>query len=234
MLVAAAVFFAVFIHSFVGFGFGLIVTPPLVGLLGLQTAVALVTVIGTVFQFLIVLVYRDMLDMKAVRQLCIGAVPGIPLGMAALHWIDATVLLPVLGMVTVLYAALAANQWGWPISSHPRWAYLFGLGAGGLSGAYNAPGPVIIAYGRGRAWNPGEFKSNLQGFFFFNSLITLAARYLGGELNTNVWRNLGYALPAIVVGILLGSALSRRVSSKGFDKLVLALLALMGLRLLLA
>lgn len=234
MLVAAAVFLAVFIHSFVGFGFGLLVTAPLVSLVGLQTAVPLVTVIGTVFQLLMLVIYRSLIDMKTVFLLCAGSIPGIPLGMAALHLVDEAILLPALGIVTLLYAALSASRWRWPISERPRWAYLFGLGAGGLSGAYNAPGLMTIIYGRGREWNPDEFKSNLQGFFFFNSVITLAARFVGGELTPGVWTNLGYALPAIVLGILAGSALGRRVSPRLFDRFVLALLSVMGIRLLLA
>jgi uncharacterized membrane protein YfcA len=65
-------------------------------------------------------------------------------------------------------------------------------------------------------------------------VITLAARAAGGELTSDVWSNLGYVLPAIVLGILCGTVLGRRVSPRMFDRFALALLAIMGIRLLLA
>jgi len=233
VLVAVVVFVAVFIHSFVGFGFALIVTPLLVSLIGLQAAVPLVSAIGIVLQLLLLIIYRSLIDFRTVFWLCAGAVPGIPLGMAALHVFYESIALPALGLVTLLYVALSASQWSWSISERPGVACLFGLGAGGLSGAFNAPGPVTIVYGRGRDWSPGEFKSNLQGFFFFNAVITLGARFIGGDLTPGTWQNLGTALPAIVLGVALGSALGGRVSPKVFDKFVLALLAVMCARLVL-
>ena len=233
VLLALAIFFAVFVHSFVGFGFGLMVTPPLVSLVGLQTAVPLVTVVGTVFQLLMLTYYRTSLDLRTIIHLCAGAALGIPIGMMALHMIDDSLLLSMLGIVTLAYVALYIFHWNWAIPNDLRWTYVFGLGAGVLSGAYNAPGLMIIIYGRGRNWSPDEFKSNLQGFFFINSVVTLAARFWGDELTSKVWNSFGYALPAIVLGTMLGIFLSTKTSSRTFDRLVLMLLTLIGAKLLL-
>ncbi len=99
---------------------------------------------------------------------------------------------------------------------------------------YTAPGLIVIVYGRGREWAPAEFKGNLQAFFFLKAVITLIARFAGGEITSKVLVNFGYALPAMVATTSLGVYLSMKVSSRTFDRLVLALLALTGAWLLLS
>ena len=100
-----------------------------------------------------------------------------------------------------------------------------------LGGAYNTSGPPVVMYGDAQGWPPAEFKSNLQGFFFVTSLFVIAGHALSGNLTREVWISYLWVLPAIGLGILLGTLLDGRINPALFRKLVLVLLVVMGARM---
>ncbi|WP_119066310.1 hypothetical protein [Aggregatilinea lenta] len=81
---------------------------------------------------------------------------------------------------------------------------------------------------------PERIQGQFAGVLLPNAVITLIARFAGGEITSKVLVNFGYALPAVVATTSLGVYLSIKVSSRTFDRLVLALLALTGAWLLLS
>ena len=93
--------------------------------------------------------------------------------------------------------------------------------AGILGGAYNTAGPPIIIYGNCRDWPADRFKSNLQGFFLFISVLITVSHILADNYTPLVLKSMLVALPAIAVGILVGVSLSKRISGELFRKLVL-------------
>ena len=120
-----------------------------------------------------------------------------------------------------------------PRLKHPAWAYGFGFLAGVLGGAYNTSGPPVVIYGNCRRWPPAEFKGNLQGFFLVNDLLVVAGHALSRNLAPPVLRDYLIALPALALGLFVGSKLDQRLDPELFRKVVLVLLVVMGLRMLL-
>ncbi len=231
--VALVVFTAVFTQSLSGFGSALVAMALLPALIGIRIATPLVAVVAMSLEAFLLLRYRRSLNLRLVWRLAVGSLVGIPLGMLALRRIDEDVALTALGVVIILYALYALFELKPPALNHPAWAYTFGLVAGMLGGAYNTSGPPVVVYGNARRWSPLEFKSNLQGFFFLNSVLVVTGHALSGNFSPQVWRYYWIALPALALGVLVGVSLDRRVNPATFRKIVLVLLLVMGVRLVL-
>lgn len=233
LLPVLVIFFAAFTQSLSGFGVALISMAFLPGLVGIRTATPLVAVVALTLECFLLWRYRADLNLGAVWPIALASAFGIPLGVWALRGVSERVFLTVLGAVISAYALYALLEIRLPQLRHPAWAYAVGLLAGVIGGAYNTSGPPVIIYGNCRGWPPAEFKSNLQGFFLVNSLFVVANHALLNNLTTAVWQYYLWALPAMGLGLWAGARMDRYLDPQRFRKLALALLVVMGVRLML-
>jgi uncharacterized protein len=232
MIVALIVFFAITVQAASGFGLALVSMPLLVGLIGIRTATPLVAMIGITAELFLLFRYRHALNFTAVKHLSLASILGIPLGVYILRQVDAAIITIFLGILITGYALYALTSLHLPQLQQQSWAYGFGFLGGVLSGAYNTAGPPIIIYGTCRRWQPATFKGNLQAYFLLNSLFTLTAHIISGNVTAVVWQKYLWALPAIGLGLLAGSLLDRRLNPNQFRKVVLLLLVILGIRLI--
>lgn len=232
MLVSLIIFLAVFVQSSIGFGFALVSMPLLVALLGIQIAAPLVALLAFVAEIFILIYYREALNLRVVWQLIIASIIAVPLGVLALQQLDAAVVTAILGVILVAYAIYALLSPKLPQLAHRGWAYGFGFVAGLFGGAYNMPGPPVIIFGNCRGWPPVEFKGNLQGFFVVNSLAVVLVHVFGGNFTSDVWPNILLGIPGMIVGLIAGFLLSKRINAELFRKIVLFLLIILGVQLI--
>ena len=228
------IFFAIFTQSLAGFGSGLVSMAFLPGVLGVRTAVPLVSLVTGSLEFFLLIRYRAAFNPRAVGRLVVTSIFAIPIGVWALRQLDEKWLLAVLGVVMAGYALYALLNFRLPRLENPAWAYLAGFLAGLLSGAYSVGGPPAIIYGTCRGWKPAEFKTNLQGLFLINDVLAVASHAVAGNLTPQVWTGYLAALPVLALGILAGTSLDRWLDPLIFRKIVLILLVIMGLRMLLS
>jgi uncharacterized membrane protein YfcA len=233
-LVAVIIFVGVFTQSITGFGSGLVTMAILPGLLGIQVAAPLVSLMAITLETSLLLRYRNTLNFKAVWRLALANVIGIPLGVIAPGYVSEKFILLVLGVVLAGYAAYGLISPRLPELKRPTWAYGFGLVGGLLSGAYNTGGPPLVIYGNSQRWQPAEFKSNLQSLFLISDVMVITNHALTGHYTPIVWSYYLTALPAIGLALLIGLWLDRRIDPIAFRKIVLLLLLVMGLRLILS
>ena len=233
VLVMGVVFLALFTQSLSGFGLALVSMPLLVPLLGIQTAAPLVAIIALFGEIILLVYYREALNIGVLWRLAAASVIGIPLGVLVLRFAPERLILSLLGVIVAGYGLYALLNFRLPELIHPMWAYLAGFAAGLLGGAYNTSGPPVILYGHCRRWSRDSFKSNLQGFFALNSVVILLSHLLAGNYTADVWRLVPFGLGAAVIGILVGTRLDKRLNPDTFRKIVLILLLVLGLRLIL-
>ncbi len=230
-LVFGVVFAAVLMQTLTGFGSAMVAMALLPYWLGLLVATPLVALIAATLEALVLVYWREALNWRAIRQLTVGMVLGIPFGLLALSRVDAGILLPVLGGVIVAYAFYALLNLRLPELGDSRWAYGIGALAGLLGGAYNVSGPPVIVYGHCRRWTPAEFKGNLQAFFLLGDALVIIGHGIAGNLTRTVWQSYLLALPAIALGLIVGLALERFIRPGAFGRMALILLILLGVRL---
>ncbi len=233
-IVIAVLFLGTFTQSATGFGIGLVSMSLLPVILPIQTASPLVALAALTLEGVLLLRYRSAFNLKAIWQVSVGSVIGVPVGIWALKQVDEKIVLMILGVVILGYAAYALLALHLPALDHPIWSYGIGLLAGMLGGAYNTAGPPVIIYGDCRRWLPAEFKSNLQGFFLVNSTVVLSGHLIAHTITPAIGRLYLQSLPFMAAAVLAGVTLDRYLDPLRFRKIVLVLLAFMGLRLILA
>lgn len=231
ILLIIIAFLAAFTQSLTGFGSALVAMSVLPGLLGLRTAAPLVALMAGTIEGALLARYRHAFNVRATWRLVLALLVGVPLGILVLRRVEERITLAILGAVIAGYALYALLNPRLPELGHLAWAYGFGFLAGVLGGAYNTSGPPVVIYGDCRRWSPAEFKGNLQGFFLVNDLLVLAGHALSGSLTSLVLRDYLIVLPALAVGLFVGSRLDRRLNPGVFRKAVLGLLVVMGLRM---
>lgn len=232
IMVGLAVFLAVFTQSLSGFGVALVAMALLPSLIGIQVATPLVAVVALVLEIVLVVRYHQAMQLRAISRIVLAALIGTPLGVYFLSTVDENVSLTVLGVVIAGYAVYALLGLKMPILDRPIWAYLAGLLGGLLGGAYNTSGPPVILYADCRRWPPDVFKSNLQGYFVVSSVAVVTSHALSGNLTSEIWNLFWWTTPFILVGLVAGLSLDHWLNPVLFRRVVLALLIVMGIRLM--
>jgi uncharacterized membrane protein YfcA len=100
-----------------------------------------------------------------------------------------------------------------------------------LGGAYNTPGPPAIVYGQLRQWPKDEFRAVLQALFFANAVMVVASHSIAHHMTRAVLMLYVHAVPALALGIAVGTRVDRKVDGSRFRTLVTVLILLLGLLL---
>ena len=233
LLVAAICFAGVVTQSIIGFGVALVCMPLLIQIFDPVSAAALVALFVFPLQLIIMWRYRRALNIRPFWRVLVGVIVGRPIGGLLLERLDERVILSALGILLIGYAVYSLTRPRLRTIHHPAWAFGCGLAAGILGGAYNTGGPPVVIYGSSMGWDSDRFRANLQALFLINSSLVILAHVAAGHVNTLVLENLLVALPATLLALGVGFALSRYVREAAFRKAVLVLLVVIGARLLL-
>ena len=220
-------------QSLTGFGSALVSMALLPPLLGLRAAAPLVALMAGTIEISLLIRYRQALRFAAIRHLGLALILGIPVGLLGLRAVPERIALTVLGLVLCGYSAYAFFSPRLPDLRQRGWASVAGFLAGVLGGAYNTSGPPLVIYGHSQRWEPAEFKGNLQGLFLVNDVAVVLGHLLARNYTALVLQEYLWALPGLIIGVLLGLALDRRRDPASFRRLVLIVLFAMGIRLLL-
>jgi uncharacterized membrane protein YfcA len=231
--VIGVIFAAAFVRSVLGFGDAVIAMPLLAVVVGLKTASPLVAFMGPTISILILARGWRRVDMRSASRLIAASVLGIPIGVYGLTRLPEEPLKIALGVLVLIYGVFGLARPGARIKNEKAWLpWLVGWSAGVLGGAYNINGPPVVAYGMLRGWPPESFRATLQGYFLPTGLAILAGHGLAGMWTGEVLRSYLYSLPGIVLGVVLGGLLNRKLTHAPFAKLVYGSLAVMGLILI--
>jgi uncharacterized membrane protein YfcA len=231
LLIAAIVLGAAFAQSLTGFGFALIMMPLVTVILGVRIAAPVVALAALTVYTINLIRYRREINLPEVLRLGLASAAGVPVGIWVLSNADEQVVMRILGLVLVTYAAYSLLQ---PKAQRvlPRaWVYPAGFLAGCFGGAYNTPGPPVIVYGSMRQWPRDEFRAVLQALFFLSGILVVASHALTEHLTKQVLVYYLYAVPALALGILVGSLVDRRIDQYKFRRIVTVMILVLGLAL---
>lgn len=231
VLIVAAVFVAAFLQSLSGFGFAVIIMPLITFIVGLQVAAPMVALAGLTVYTINVVRYHRAINYREVLRLGIASALGVPLGAWTLTNLDEIVVMQIMGLMLIAYAiyVLARPRTSWVLSGY--WVYPAGFLSGCLAGAYNAPGPPVIVYGSLRRWPRDEFRAVLQAIFFVNGVLVVMSHLFAQRVTGDVLVLYALALPALALGIVVGSRVDRFVDRDRFRTLVTVMILGLGLAL---
>jgi hypothetical protein len=227
----AILFASTLTRSTLGFGDALLAMPLLTLTVGIKTATPLVAFISTTIAISILFGNWRQADLNAVWRLILSSLLGIPFGIILLKSAPDSFVKTLLGMLLILFGLYNLMTPRLPTVQRQVFAYVAGFVAGVLGGAYNTSGPPVIIYGALRRWPPERFRATLQGYFT-TSLFIVIGHGLAGLWTPRALTLYGYALPGVIIAILLGGKLNRAIPQGSFDRFVYAALVVMGIFLL--
>ncbi|TAL87595.1 MAG: sulfite exporter TauE/SafE family protein [Rhodanobacter sp.] len=230
--VLAILFLATFVRSAFGFGEALVAVPLLAFVMPVELAAPLAVLVSiTVAMVAIAQDWRH-IHVRSAGWLVLSTLVGTPLGLLALHRMDARIVKAILAVVIMGFSGYALLGRRRAILPDDRRAWIFGFAAGVLGGAYGMNGPPLVMYGSLRGWSPQHFRATLQGYFLPASLVAFAGYGLTGLWTVTVNRYYLLALPVIVLAIFLGRAVNRRMNARMFVCYVHGGLVIVGTLLL--
>jgi len=216
-LVVVVVFFgATLLRSALGFGEALIAVPLLAFVLPVKVAAPIAVLVSiTVAAVVVAQDWRHVHVRSAVR-LVLSTLIGIPLGLLLLRSVSEPIVKGVLGVLVAGFAVSALRSRGSYELTDDRLAWLFGMSAGVLGGAYGMNGPPLVVYGALRRWSPEHFRATLQGYFLPASVMGMIGYWVAGLWTPSVSRYYLLSLPTALLAIVLGRVINRRFDARRF------------------
>ena len=216
-LTVVAVFFgATLLRSALGFGEALIAVPLLAFVLPVTVAAPVAVLISITVAAVVVAQDWRHVHLRSAVHLVLSTLAGIPLGLLLLRSVSEPVAKAVLGVLVAGFAGYSLRRRGSHELTDDRHAWLFGLSAGVLGGAYGMNGPPLVVYGALRRWSPEHFRATLQGYFLPASVMGMVGYWAAGLWTPAVSRYYLVSLPTSLVAISLGRTINRRVDARRF------------------
>jgi uncharacterized protein len=212
-------------QALTGFGFALVIVPPLTVALGPRDAVVVATLLGFGLSSARVLKTRHDVAWATAGRFVAGSLVGLPVGLAVLDGLDERVLQAVIAVIVLVFAGLTVRgtrlTWTGPGAD---------VGAGVVSGvcatATGMSGPPLVVTLHGRAVTPDRFRATLAATFVATGALSVALFAAGGRVTDD---RIGQALagaPGLAVGFAVGEWLFARVDRERFRRLVVGMLFL--------
>jgi uncharacterized membrane protein YfcA len=233
IFLALIAFCAGFIQGLSGFGSVLLSLPLLALFLEVKTAIPVVALFGVALSIFLLVKLRQHWDWKKVYPLCLGSIPGAPVGVWFLNRTEAQFIQWTVGAVLIAYALYSLLLKPAAQATGTAWAYLCGFIAGCLGGAISASGPPVIVYTSLQPWSKDQIKVTLQGFFVISGIVVIIFQAIGGLVTERVLFYFLAALPLLLGGTWVGSLLYGRMKEETYRKILLTLMGLLGLFMIL-
>jgi uncharacterized membrane protein YfcA len=231
-IVLPIIFISTVTRSTVGFGDAMIAMPLLAMAVGINVATPLVGLIAVTISITILIKQWRNVHFKSVSMLIISTLLGIPVGILLLKGVYDDVMKLILAIVIIAFSLYKIFKPKLFTLRSDKFAYVFGLLAGVLGGAYNTNGPPVVIYGSLRQWDPVKFRATLQGYFLPTGAMIALGHGIGGLWTQQVLANYLTCMPVVYIAILLGARLNSKIPKGKFDNCVYACLIVIGIILL--
>jgi uncharacterized membrane protein YfcA len=230
--VVGVVFLATLVRSAFGFGEALVAVPLLALFIPIRVAVPLATLLSVTVAALILAQDWRKVHARSAWWLVLPTLLGIPIGLFVLTAVSPPAVKVGMAAVIIAFSTYCLLGTRKPHLPDDRLAWVFGLGAGVLGGAYGMNGPPLVVYGTLRGWTPEHFRATLQGYFLPASAAGMLGFWLAGLWVPEVLRYYLFSLPPAVVAIVIGRATNRRMEAGAFVRYVHLGLIAIGILLL--
>ena len=226
VVVASAV--GMSIKSITGVGYPLVAIPLLAPVIGVESAVVVVSVPNTAANAL--LVWRVRHAQEQTRDLPVllaASVVGTVVGTFALvSWPEQPLLVTLVILIGAFVAVtLMSDRLTISPAAGRRFSGVAGLGAGLAQGAVGASGPVVIGWLYCYRLTRDAFILSVTSLFLLSGATQIAALAAAGAYTSDLLFAGALAFAPVAALIPVGERLRHRLSSKAFDRAVLAVLA---------
>jgi uncharacterized membrane protein YfcA len=210
-------------QSMSGFGFSLLIVPPLALLIGPRDAVVTANALGLLVNAATLQRLHGHVDWGLGSRLFGAAAAGMPFGLLVLVLVPRDALQVLIAITVLVSTALIWR--GWRIAKIGRTT---DWGVGFLSGVLNTStsmsGPPVVLYLQGQGFQRGAFRATLTAFFLAGGALALILFAIGGQLDSGHAGLALVAAPGVFAGFLVGHRIFGRLEEARFRQIVIAVL----------
>ncbi|MEM6636541.1 MAG: sulfite exporter TauE/SafE family protein [Pseudomonadota bacterium] len=223
-----------FLKGATGAGTPVVGVPILAIVFGVPKAVAIFSVLNLFSNVWQAWSYRNALARaRFVAVFAIAGALGAAAGSVLLASLPTDVLMGAVATIVFLYVGVRLAHPDWKIERALGEALAGPVGfvAGIMQGAGGISAPVSVTYLNAMRLDRPEFVATISVFFFMMSVLQIPALAALGVLT---WERAGLAFLAAIPlfgAMPLGEMAAKKVSKETFDKMIIALLVLVALRL---
>jgi uncharacterized membrane protein YfcA len=227
-LSSAAIFIAAIVRGFSGFGFSLI------SVTAISLFLPVAQIVPTIFMMeilaslnLLPSIWRE-IDWRSLRWVLLGYLIGLPAGTYLLIRLPEAPVRIALGIVVILAASLMMK--GFRLAKRPGSTASTGIGAasGILNGAFGVGGPPVILFYFSAPGAAAIGRASIIFYFFCSDLLGAGYFASQGLVTMQSIIQLGFWLPALLLGVWVGARSFRRTSEDAFRLWVLRILVLLA------
>lgn len=215
-----------------GFGLALTTVPVLMLFLPHTHVPPILVILGIVNNLIVLIETRAAVNGRLVGPLVLGGLVCLPVGAWLLTSLNAAAF--KIGVGVIVLAAAGALLVGWRLAISPRWHNLLPVGmlSGLLGGSTSLSGPPVILFFANEAGGKQHFRGNLIAYFTLLNIGSIAVFWVFGLLKREVWLACAVYLAPLLLGTFIGMGIARRVNEQVFRRIVLALIAAIGIVLI--
>lgn len=219
-----------FVSGLAGFGTGLVALGIWLHVLEPALAVTLVVICSVVSQAQTISTVWHAIDRGRVWPIILAGLAGVPVGVQLLEHLDPIAFRLAVGVLLLGFSGFLLFG-----NLQPRLAWggrpadaVVGFAGGVLGGLAGLSGPLPTIWATLRGWSKDERRGVFQSYNFTILSAVLAWQAVSGGLTAELGQLVLVALPGTLAGSWLGASAYRRLSHRGFDRVVLGLLAVSG------
>lgn len=225
-----------FLEGITGFGCTVLALPFCTALVGIKKAVPVLVILAWILALYVIVVDFKSIKWNEFLKIVFFVGLGLPIGMLLFSFFPEDMLKRILGVFMIivalrgLYICFSNNMRDIWINKYILDFILF-LG-GIIHGAFGSGGPFVVIYATRALPEKSSFRATLCILWFtLNSIIIfkdISSGIIGlSNLNLLIW-----AIPFLIVGMILGNIAHHRVKDTIFTRIVYAVLLASGIFML--
>ncbi|KAB2333120.1 sulfite exporter TauE/SafE family protein [Cytobacillus depressus] len=213
-----------------GFGFSLMATPFLFLIFEPREAVQINLILSLAISCTLVPKLKNEIDFAVLKRITIGSVAGLPIGLLVYLVLNLNILKVVISIIILLSTVLLM------LKLRIKQTKVRDFIVGGISGAFTVSmgiaGPPLLLYFAGTDTEKEKLRSTALAFYLFIYSISLISHVTFAGTAKVIWFSSAYAIPLIIIGLILGQFLYKRMNERLFMILIYIILLITGSQLL--
>ncbi|MBX9775753.1 MAG: sulfite exporter TauE/SafE family protein [Xanthobacteraceae bacterium] len=229
-----AVFLGGLVSGFSGFAFSAAAGAILLHVLQPIEAIPLMMICSIATQATSMVMVRKFIVWADLLPLLSGGLVGLPIALFLLTVMEPTAFRVAFGIFLASYALLMCHRPGTIAApgsggGAPAANSIVGFGSGLVGGLTAMPGALPVIWCQWRSVPKERQRAMVQPFTLLMQIFAVAMLSLSpGMINRELIVNIGFAIPALIVGTHAGMALFGRVDDRKFRLAILVLLFVSG------
>ncbi len=224
---AVMLFIAAFIRGYSGFGFSALVVSAsslVTNPLYFVPVVMFCEFAMTVLQWASV---GSHVDWRRVRLLALGALAGVPIGLAVITRIGADPARALIAAYVIFMCAVMLRGWRMKGEAGPRTHLVAGL-ASGLANAPGMGGLPVVTFFAAQGIPAVTFRATLIAYFALLDAYSAPLMWWHGMIGRDTFITIALAIPILAAGVWAGSRHFLRADPQDFRRIAIALLAFLA------